>query len=114
MADEFKWSDFFAIGFSHHIEIMAKAKTLDARLFYIHESAIRFWNKYTLRDYLKADLYKHRGTLPNNFTSTIPNAQQALKAVNTFKDEYLLDFINIEELKICPNDSAMHCPTLKS
>ncbi len=98
MADEFNWSDFFAIGFSHHIEIMAKAKTLKARLFYIHESATRFWNKYTLRDYLKADLYNHRGTLPNNFTTTIPSAQQALKAVNAFKDEYLLDFINVEEL----------------
>lgn len=98
MADEFSWSDFFAIGFSHHIEIMAKAKTLDARLFYIHESATRFWNKYTLRDYLKADLYNHRGVLPNNFTSTIPSSQQALKAVNSFKDEYLLDFINIQEL----------------
>ena len=98
MADEFNWSDFFAIGFSHHIEIMAKAKTLEARLFYIHESATRFWNKYTLRDYLKADLYNHRGTLPNNFTSTIASAQQELKAVNAFKDEYLLDFINVEEL----------------
>ena len=98
MADKFNWSDFFAIGFSHHIEIMAKAKSLEARLFYIHESATRFWNKYTLRDYLKADLYNHRGTLPNNFTSTMPSAQQALKAVNTFRDEYLLDFINIEEL----------------
>ncbi len=98
MADEFNWSDFFAIGFSHHIEIMAKAKTLEARLFYIHESATRFWNKYTLRDYLKVDLYNHRGTLPNNFTSTIASAQQALKAVNAFKDEYLLDFINVEEL----------------
>lgn len=97
-ADEFNWTDFFAIGFSHHIEIMAKAKTLDARLFYIHEAATRFWNKYTLREYLKADLYNHRGTLPNNFSSSIPDAQQALKAVNTFKDEYLLDFINIEEL----------------
>ena len=98
MADEFSWSDFFTIGFSHHIEIMAKAKTLEARLFYIHESATRFWNKYTLRDYLKADLYNHRGVLPNNFTSTIPSSQQALKAVNSFKDEYLLDFINIQEL----------------
>ena len=96
--DEFKWSDFFAISFSHHLEILSKAKTLDARLFYIHESAIRFWNKYTLRDYLKADLYNHRGVLPNNFTSSIPNSNQALKAVKTFKDEYLLDFINIEEL----------------
>ena len=98
MAGEFSWSDFFAIGFSHHIEIMAKAKSLEARLFYIHESATRFWNKYTLRDYLKIDLYKHRGSFPNNFRSTISSVQQALKAVNTFKDEYLLDFINIEEL----------------
>lgn len=97
-ADEFNWGDFFAIGFSHHIEIITKAKTLDARLFYIHESATRFWNKYTLRDYLKADLYNHRGTLPNNFTTSIPNSKLALKAVNSFKDEYLLDFINIEEL----------------
>lgn len=97
-AGEFDWSDFFAIGFSHHIEIISKAKTLEARQFYIHESATRFWNKYTLRDYLKEDLYGHRGTLPNNFTATMSSAQQALKAVNTFRDEYLLDFINIEEL----------------
>lgn len=98
MADEFNWSDFVAIGFSHHIEIITKAKSLDARLFYIHESATRFWNKYTLRDYLKADLYNHRGILTNNFTTTMPSTKQALKAVNTFKDEYLLDFINVEEL----------------
>ena len=98
VADKFNWSDFVAIGFSHHIEIITKAKSLDARLFYIHESATRFWNKYTLRDYLKADLYNHRGTLPNNFTSTISSTKQALKAVNAFRDEYLLDFINVEEL----------------
>lgn len=49
-------------------------------------------------EYLKADLYNHRGTLPNNFTTTMPSTKQALKAVNAFKDEYLLDFINIEEL----------------
>lgn len=98
LAGEFTWSDFVSIGFSHHIEIITKAKSLEARLFYIHESATRFWNKYTLRDYLKADLYNHKGTLPNNFTSAIPTTKQALKAVNAFKDEYLLDFINVEEL----------------
>ena len=76
MADEFNWADFVAIGFSHHIEIITKAKSLEARLFYIHESATRFWNKYVLRDYLKADLYNHRGTLPNNFTATMPSTKQ--------------------------------------
>ena len=98
LADEFNWSDFFSIGFSHHTEIISKAKTLEARLFYIHECAIRYWSKYTLRDYLKADLYSHRGTLPNNFAQTLPDTKQALKAVCSFKDEYLLDFINVEEL----------------
>ena len=99
VADEFNWSDFFSIGFSHHTEIISKAKTLEARLFYIHACAIRYWSKYTLRDYLKADLYSHRGTLPNNFAQTLPDTKQALKAVCSFKDEYLLDFINVEELK---------------
>lgn len=56
VADEFNWSDFVSIGFSHHIEIISKANSLDARLFYIHESATRFWNKYTFRDYLRACL----------------------------------------------------------
>ena len=98
LADEFNWSDFFSIGFSHHTEIISKAKTLEARLFYIHECVTRYWSKYTLRDYLKADLYSHRGTLPNNFAQTLPDTKQALKAVCSFKDEYLLDFINVEEL----------------
>ena len=98
LADEFNWSDFLSIGFSHHTEIISKAKTLEARLFYIHECATRYWSKYTLRDYLKADLYSHRGTLPNNFAQTLPDTKQALKAVCSFKDEYLLDFINVEEL----------------
>ena len=98
MADEFNWDDFLSIGFTHHIEILSKTKSLDARFFYIHECATRFWNKYTLRDYLKADLYENKGSLPNNFTQTISNKSQAIKAINTFKDEYLLDFINIEEL----------------
>lgn len=98
LAAEFNRSDFLSIGFSHHIEIIAKVKTLEARLFYIHECATRYWSKYTLRDYLKADLYSHQGALPNNFAQTFPDAKQALKAVCSFKDEYLLDFINVEEL----------------
>ena len=31
---------------------------------------------------------------------TFPASEQAFRAVNTFKDEYLLDFINVEELDI--------------
>ena len=38
--------------------------------------------------------------LPNNFVRTLPAGQQALKAIGTFKDEYLLDYINVEELDV--------------
>ena len=116
VADDFNWTDFLSIGFSHHTEIISKAKTLEARLFYIHECATRYWNKYTLRDYLKADLYNHRGTLPNNFTQTLPDAKQAIKAVCSFKDEYLLDFINVLTAHpgICRNDFVKPCQILKS
>lgn len=58
----------------------------------------RYWSKYTLRDYLKTDLYSYRGTLPNNFTQALPDTKQAVRALCAFKDEYLLDFINVEEL----------------
>ena len=44
---------------------------------------------------------------------TLPAAEQAFRAINTFKDEYLLDYINVEELGIhdrqdilCYNDYA--------
>jgi predicted nuclease of restriction endonuclease-like (RecB) superfamily len=98
LADEFNPAEFLQIGFTHHMEIIAKTKTLDARLFYIHECATHFWNKYTLRDYLRSDLYGKRGSMPNNFAQTIPNAKQLLKAVASFKDEYFLDYINVEQI----------------
>ena len=40
------------------------------------------------------------GTLPNNYTQALPCPQQALRAIETFKDEYLLDFINVEEIGV--------------
>jgi predicted nuclease of restriction endonuclease-like (RecB) superfamily len=95
--DAFNWEDFLQISFTHHIEILNKTSSLEARFFYIHESATQFWSKYTLRNYLKADFYNKRGTMPNNFLQTLPDMKQALKAINVFKDEYLLDYINVEQ-----------------
>ena len=49
---------------------------------------------------LKEDIYHHRGSMPNNFEITIPENGQYLKAMQSFKDEYLLDFLNVEELDL--------------
>ena len=95
---EMTWDDFFSLGFTLHVEILSKTKTIEERAYYIHQAAIYHWDKYTLRDYLKADIYHHQTKLPNNFATTIPATRQAMKAMRMFKDEYMLDFINVEQL----------------
>ena len=92
--------DFLSISFTHHMEILFKTETLEQRLFYIQKSAEFNWNKYELRDQLKKDLYGHQSLMPNNFLKSLPKHSQALKAIEMFKDEYLLDYINVEELNV--------------
>ena len=92
------WNDFFALGFSLHIEILSKTSTIEERTFYIHNAALYKWNKYTLRNYLQADVFHHQSALPNNFSTTLSTKHQAMKAMRMFKDEYMLDFINVEQL----------------
>ena len=92
--------DFLSISFTHHMEILNKTNTLEQRLFYIQKSAEFNWNKYELRDQLKKDLYGHQSLMPNNFLKSLPKHSQALKAIEMFKDEYLLDYINVEELNV--------------
>lgn len=90
--------DFVSISFSHHYEILAKTKKLEERIFYIKKSVENSWNKDRLIAALNSDLYNHQGQIPNNFTQVMPNRINALKAIEMFKDNYLLDFVNVEEL----------------
>lgn len=51
-----------------------------------------------LRDYIRSNLYQNRDILPNNFDQSFTDTQYAIKATKSFKENYLLDFINIENL----------------
>ena len=53
-----------------------------------------------LKRSIRADDFHRQGAAPNNFLSALSKSQQALRAIATFKDEYLLDFINVEELGV--------------
>ena len=97
---EFPTEAFLHIGFTHHRIILRKVKNLDERLFYIRRCASEHLTVDALEDSISADDYHHQGSLPNNFIRTISAGQQALKAISTFKDEYLLDYINVEELDV--------------
>ena len=100
MVSDFPIDAFTSISFTHHMEIIRKASSLEERLFYIRECASGHWSKTALRARLKEDLYNHQGTLPNNFSTTLPDDKQYSKAIRMFKDEYFLDFINTEELDL--------------
>lgn len=95
---DFPMDAFLHIGFTHHRVILGKIKNLEERLFYIRRCANEHFTVEALKCSLTADDYHHQGNLPNNFVRTLSAGQQALKAIGTFKDEYLLDYINVEEL----------------
>jgi len=96
---DFPLVEFLSISFTHHIRILENTKDTDERLFYI-----RYCHNYKpttdeLPSIIKQqDLYHHQGNMPNNFLATLPDYKQAYRAIQMFKDEYLLDYINVEEL----------------
>ena len=95
---DFPVEDFFKIPFSHHVEIFTGVKTLNARYYYIHRTAEEHLSIDTLKQIIKADAYNHQQHMPSNFHQTISNSSMMKKAVVMFKDSYLLDFINVEEI----------------
>ena len=98
MATEINRDEFLGISFSHHMEILHKTKDINEVLFCIHETVVHQWDKYTLRDVLKAGIPQPEHVAPNNFAQTMPSTRQAIKAIRMFKDEYLLDYINVEDI----------------
>lgn len=98
--DGFPVNAFLSIGFSHHRLILTKVKDISERLYYIERCASERFSYEYLGRIIDADEYHHQGALPNNFKNTMTALTQAFRAINTFKDEYLLDFINVEELNI--------------
>lgn len=95
---EFPVEDFFKVPFSHHIQIFSGVKDAPARYYYIRKCAEEKLTVNALRKCIKEDDYNRRTELPNNFGSTMADGKSARKAIMAFKDSYVLDFINTEEI----------------
>ena len=94
----FPIEDFFKIPFSHHMLVVEKVKEIEARYYYINRTAEEHLSVEQLKKIIKNNDFENRASMPNNFPKTISNSSLARKAVMMFKDEYLLDFINVEEI----------------
>lgn len=80
-------------------------KDFDERLFYIRRCAEEFWKVDTLKYHIAEGLYHTEHSLPqNNFEQTIANDAYKQKALRAFKNEYLLDFVNLEDDDYLEND----------
>ena len=90
--------DFLRVPFTHHSKIISKIKDVDARYYYIHRVAEEHLSVEQLKKIINENDFENRASMPNNFPRTISNSSLARKAVMMFKDEYLLDFINVEEI----------------
>ena len=95
---EFPIESFFAVPFTHHSTIISKCKELPARYYYIHRTAEEHLSVEALERLIKQQAYEHQENVPNNFTQTLSNSSLARKAVMMFKDSYMLEFINTEEI----------------
>ena len=89
---------FLSVGFSHHVSIFMAAKNFDERLYYIHACAKESWTVIELERHIRADDYHHVGALPNNFAKTLSPMALATKAVRSFRDEYLLELVNLDNV----------------
>ena len=88
---------FTSIGFTHHCIILSRVKDILARWFYIRKSATEFWGVRRLEQALREDLYSSLGTMPSNFELTIPDEKQRVVAMQTFKENHVLDFWHVDD-----------------
>lgn len=98
---------FLKNGFTHHIAIINNTEKIEERMFYIQKTATEFWNNTTLKHHLKSNLYSRQGKLVHNFQTTLSENSFRQKALMAFKDEMLLDFINIEDADEEPNERIL-------
>ena len=94
--DNVELDTFLSLGFSHHILLLNRCQDLQERIFYMQKAVANQWTHEMLDWQIKARLYQKQGQLPNNFANTLPESLKET-ALQAFKDEYLLDFINVEK-----------------
>jgi predicted nuclease of restriction endonuclease-like (RecB) superfamily len=84
------------IGFTHHVLLMQKCRTMNERRFYMQQTSANKWTVPLLQHHIESGLFRRKGAIASNFETTLPPAIKD-HALDSFRDEYLLNFIAISE-----------------
>lgn len=88
---------FMSVGFTHHYEIASKGLSFDDRIFYIRKCATEFWTVKRLQRHIKEELHQALPIQAHSFDTTISDDALRSRALKAFKDEYLLNLVNLED-----------------
>lgn len=88
---------FFNVAFTHHREILRKTSTFNERMFYIQKCATEFWQVHKLKYALNEGLFEKEKIQITNFHKVISEEKLRSRALEAFKNNYLLDFVDLED-----------------
>ena len=95
---EFPMDDYLKTPFTHHTVLLRKCKNTEERYYYMGRCVEEHMSVPRLEQVITDGEFKKAGKVPNNFIERIEDKNLTRKAVLQFKDSYLLDFINTEEI----------------
>lgn len=78
----------------HLMSLIDMVPDASARLFYMKEAIAHGWSRTILTSQIKSALHLRQGKAVTNFQRTLP-AQQSPLAIQTLKDPYFFDFLNL-------------------
>ena len=91
---------FLSVGFTHHVAIFMAVKRMEDRLYYIRRCARECMSVAELEGILAAKEHLHVGSLVNNFSKVLSPMALATRAVRSFRDEYLLELVNLDNVDV--------------
>jgi predicted nuclease of restriction endonuclease-like (RecB) superfamily len=92
---ELKFPAIFGyVPWRHHVEIIAKCKTVEEALFYVQKTIEESWSRSALIDCMRADMYRSVGNAITNFEEKLPAIQGRL-AQEIVKDTYDFGFVSL-------------------
>ena len=92
---EINFPKFFSfVPWRHHVEIVAKCKTIEEALFNVRKAIEESWSRSVLIDNIKVHLYQSSGNALTNFAEKLPTIQGKL-AQEIVKDTYDFGFVSL-------------------